>query len=409
MDPVCKTPMSAYEAEVLKISTNRSIGEAEKLVGRLSPKQKSAIESIVSNKKDYYTAAEISEQKALLKKSGFSTSEIQSLEKNGVFNHSTIKFKASVPTSVAVKELATESIDAKSIVALQKGEKIPYIIDDTGQMLKLKKNETFDPKTLWYFKNGRSDQASMIKEAGTLSFDSGKKQYVFKPTYNVDLAGSEKAEMLAKAKATLGSKQVKLLDDTRFVGSKTIDCLDVLSAQSKGKNFVLDRMISDNTVLATAILTSEVAGADRLSTEDGKDVVMADFIGTNINVLINGALGKHLVINDAGLMKSLGMRTLTGFGMIEMQRNVYNTVLENNAQERASDIATFDRAHFVSRLFINHYFDKFLVNKLPELVFNACQRDSKSKIFLSPRAVRIYERYASAVIYYGLRDTLVGE
>jgi len=405
----CKLPSQRYEDEILKLSTSRSLASAEKALGGLSDSKKKVLENILRSKKETYTLDEIKDQNNALKKAGFSANDIAKLQRENIIPRSAVIMRSSAPTSVAVKEVDTEAFNAKTIASLQKGDEVSYVIDNDGQMLSLKKGESFDPKTLWYMKKTGSDQAGMVKEAGTLRYDKAKRQYVFKSSYSVDLAQSERQEMLDQAKDILKTNQVKLLDDVRFTGSKTIDCLDVLSAQNKGKNFVLDRMISDNAVLTTAILTSEAAGAQRLATEDGRDVVMADYVGTNLNVLINGTIGKHLVVNNAGLLTSLGTRTMTGMGMIELQRNVYNTMLENNAEERASEIASFDRAHFVGRLFVNHYFDKFLVNKLPELVFNACQRDSKSRIFFSPRAVRIYERYASAMLYYGLRDAVVGE
>lgn len=405
----CTVPSQKFDQELMNISKTRALEATERALGPLSAKQKNGLDKVLESKKETYTLEEIAAQKKDLKQANFSTKQIAKLQDEDIIPRTVLSIKPGTPTSVAVKEIEAAAFDARTIASLKKGDEVHYVLDGKGQMLSLNKSESFSPESLWYMKNKGSDQANMVKEAGTISFDQAKKQYVFKPSYSADLAQSERQEMMDQAQKLLNTKQVKLLDDVRMTGSKTIDCLDVLSSQSKGKNFIVDRMISDNAVLTTAILTSEIAGAKRLATQDGRDVVAADYVGTNLSVLINGTLGKHLVLNNAGMLTSLGTRTLTAMGMIEMQRNVYNTMLKTNAEERASDIASFDRAHFVGRLFINHYFDQFLVKKLPELVFNACQRDSKARVFISPRAVRIYERYSSAMIYYGLRSAVVGE
>ncbi|MBK7891081.1 MAG: hypothetical protein IPJ84_09630 [Bdellovibrionales bacterium] len=95
--------------------------------------------------------------------------------------------------------------------------------------------------------------------------------------------------------------------------------------------------------------------------------------------------------------------------MIEVQKQIHGAVLEEEEQKIAEDIAAFNRAHFLARLPVNHYFDKFVVQKLPSMIFDACRRRPGLSVVLGPRAVRIYERYGSASIYFGLRNSIVGE
>ncbi len=364
-----------------------------------------------SRKMENYTLNDLKEIRRELRGSGFTKEEIETLEHANLLPKSAIHFDSPIPTKVSIKEVEYLKIDSGLIKEIKNGTKVTYVVDSSGS-LKLSKNfSELEKNSIWYSKekNAGNSELALVKEMGVLSYDSTRKLFSLKPQYSIDVSSIEKKEIADQVKQIFNVNKVNLLDDARFTGSKALDCLELMSAQSHGKNFILDRFISDNAVLATAVISSEYLGANRLNNKDGIDVVKADFIGTNINAALNASLGRHLVINNAGAITSLAARSATAMGMIELQRNVYNQVLENNAEERASNIANFDRAHFVGRLFINHSFDKFLVNKLPEIVYNACKKNSKTKIFISPRSVRIYERFGSAMLYYGLRKMVVSE
>ena len=184
--------------------------------------------------------------------------------------------------------------------------------------------------------------------------------------------------------------------------ARAVKCMDILSAQSNGKNFVLDRMIADNAVATGAILVGEASGAGRLNTEQGREVIAADLIGGNITGFLGGKIRRSLAVGQGSLMSSMVIRTGVGLEMIEVQKAVTGGVVQgDNSQKTAEDIAAFNRAHFIARLPVNHAVDQFMVKQLPIMLFNSCMKNPATSVFISPKAVRFYERLGSSVVYYG--------
>lgn len=377
---------------------------------QLTDDQAAVVSKMSQNNKDLYSAGDIAKENQELKKAGLDSEQINKLRASGVLGKS---LTHASPTKVDVQTLGLRSLDKSDITGLKKGEKRNYVITQNGQMQISPEAVKMSDDTILVSNevasNGLPNRSAVI-ETGELFFDSTKKQYFFQPKHAVDVSTDETAILLERVNSLdPGSKVLKGAPPPNTPVSKAIECLDVLSAQNKGKNFVLDRVIADNAVTTTAILNSELMGAGRLSEQKGQEVVIADLIGTNINSIIGASIGKHLVTKDMSLATSLGTRAGVGLSMIELQKQVYQQVLTDDAKERSETIANFDRAHFGARLFVNHYFDKFVVNTLPKIIFESCQKNSKMQIFVGPRAIRLYERTGSAMLYYGARDAIIGE
>ena len=112
--------------------------------------------------------------------------------------------------------------------------------------------------------------------------------------------------------------------------------------------------------------------------------------------LVNGSTGFALA--GAGIVPSFLARTAVSMGLIEFQnRVIYHNLLTNNADERGSSIADFDRIYFFARLPWAHYSDKFIRYELPVRLYNACMKGSRLNLIFSPGMVRIYERSGSAL------------
>lgn len=398
--------VKSVEPEHIKNSLAAKAGvsltdEQAELVSRIN-KEKQA---------DYYFASDLASDNKKLKKAGLKDEQINKLRASGVLNNSIVKLSA--PTKVQVENLHLRSLQRADTEALQKGEKRSYVITQDGNLHITPNPVKMSDDTILISDNvakGGLPNRSAVIESGEMIYDSASNKYVFQPKHAVDVNTSQ-AEGLLKdvTKVDPGAKVAKGKPPIGTPQSQAANCLDILSAQSKGKNFVLDRLIGDNAVASAAIISTEMMGAGRFEDQRGQEVVMADLIGINMGSLVSSQLGKHLVLKNANLPTSLAARTGVGLTMIEAQKQIYQQVLTEDAVERSEDIANFDRAHFAGRLLINHHFDKFVMNSLPKMIFDSCQKNSKMQVFISPRAVRLYERFGSSTIYYGARSAIIGE
>ena len=305
---------------------------------------------------------------------------------------------------------------------MKNGEKLNYVVGGDGEHYLISGVHNFSDDVLWIAKNTSKNKevasaGFMVREAGSLTFNKATKKFEFNSQYGVSVPTEDAMALSKKIEKETGYKvEVKKVETGgKAAESKAYECLDVLSAQNSGKNFILNRIVPDNSVAIGGIAVGEALGAGRLQTESGRDVVTADLIGTNLGVVVGGYIGSKLVMSNSSFLTSLGTRAAVSMGMINVQKHVYEAVLSEDATERAEKIATFDQYHFGGRLMWNHMFDKFMVGNtkgafnLPNMIFKACQNNSRMKFLVNPQSVRFIEKGASAAVYYGLRQSIIGE
>lgn len=391
-------------SEPLRIRTVQSLGRP------LTVDQQKALKQVIDETPlDSYLATEIEAQSRKLRKAGFTDLEIDRLRTQKILVNSKITIPKGAPVGVTQKAVALKEFDSAALQEIKQNKKYNYVASESGEIYLTEQKLDFPKDQLAMISRSNGPEGSfMAREMGEVGYDPKKRTVVFKPKHgfeNNELASKAMTDKVSKlapnTQATVAAEALKV------PSTRLIKCLDIVSSQSNGKNFVLDRVIADNMVLTTAVLGSELAGANRLSTPEGRAVIAGDLIGTTITSAIGARVGKEFVLRDFSFVTSMGVRTGMGLGMIEVQEQVHKQVLAKESQQLAEDLAAFNQAHFIARLPVNHYFDKFLVQSLPNLIFNSCQRNPALSVMVSPRAIRLYERYGSAVLYYGLRDHFV--
>ncbi len=385
------------------------------LGGPLSAKKEAGLKKAIEvTNGDIYSASEIANQNKILKKTGFSDTEIQSLRKQHILADSVLSLGNGSPTGIMRSQVALENLSSATIRDLRSGKRFSYVIGENGELFASKDVVDFPSSQVMLASlPGGSEVGAAgsfpVREAGELFYDPATKNFNFRPTYGSDSSELASNSVLAAARRQMQNVDIKYIENPSIAPSRVVKCLDMISAQSSGKNFVMDRMVSDNAVTTIAIGSSEVAGAARLQTDDGRKVIESDIVGGNVNGVIGAVVGKRLTVGNTHFASQMAVRAGMGLGMIEVQKNVTKQMVGGDAnQTTASDIAKFNRAHFAARLPINYALDQFMVNSLPTMIFNTCQKHPTLSLAVSPKAVRFYERYASSTIYYGLRQKIVG-
>lgn len=381
-------------------------------------KFKALQQSLKLTGKEIYTPGDIVAQNNILKKGGFSPAEITELRKSKILPDTAVQIQKELPSKIASIEVEARSIGVDDIQRLKAGEKLNYIVTN-DQHFVVKTAPALADDTVFLAKGTKNSEVttgSMVSEAGQISYNPTTKKFEFNKNYGISASDKDLKELAGKVSRETGETiEIKPSGGAKTAASKTYDCLDILSAQSSGKNFILNRIVPDNAIGIAGIAVGEALGANRLNTDQGREVIAADLIGTNINVLVGGYIGSKLVLSNASFLSALGTRAAVSMGMIEVQKNVYENMLTTSSNERAEKIATFDQYHFAARLGWNHMFEKFLVGNtsskfnLPNMIFKACQNNSKMKLLVNPQTVRFVEKGASAAVYYGLRKSIINE
>jgi len=413
--------MSSAASNSVKSATKSVV---ETVLGQsVNDKKFKALQRAVNDgSQEIYTASTVAKQEKTLAKAGFSKSEITSLRKSGVLPNSTVQIAKEVPEKLESVSLDMRKISVEDTRRMKNGEKLNYVIGEDGEPYVLNKAHDFSDDTVWLAQagkaTGKSDEVGgnfIVREAGTLSYNKATKKFEFNTRYGMGASEKEVQELTNKVSKETGQRIELSNPKAAKSETKTYECLDILSAQNSGKNFILNRFVPDNSIALAGIAVGEGLGAGRLQTEQGRQVVAADMIGTNVNVIIGGYIGSKLALGKANLPTALGTRAAVAMGMIDVQKNIYQSVLTTSADERADKIATFDQYHFAGRLAWNHMFEKFLVGNtssnfnLPNMIYKACQNDSKMKVLINPQTVRFIEKGASAAVYYGLRKSIINE
>jgi hypothetical protein len=398
----------------------QAVKQAETAIGKsLTKEQSLALEDVLRKMPgDNYLASDISSQDKVLKKAGFFPEDIQLLRKRNILGNTFIKLSASSPTGVQIERLAFKELDASILKDLKAGKNFNYLVGENGEIHLTSETLKFpkDKMILAYDKNKTETAVPLLlRESGSLTFDTKKKTLVFKPTHGFENNEFASKALIQKVEALSPEIKATVTNPANTPASRVLKCLDIVSAQGKSKNFVLDRVIADNLVAVSAIATSEAYSElwkgkpGLLGTPEGRSLIVGDLIGGNANAVLGSVVSLGITKKELTWVQSFGIRAGMGISGAQVQKLMHEQTSDGENQEQVDEIAKFNTVHAMLRIPISHHFDKFATNTLPDLIFNACQKNPATSVLISPVAVRMYERYASSVLYYGVRQSVLGQ
>ncbi|MEK6577995.1 MAG: hypothetical protein AABZ55_02100, partial [Bdellovibrionota bacterium] len=259
-------------------------------------------------------------------------------------------------------------------------------------------------------KGAQSPTTFIANVAGTLHFENETNEFRFKLTYSIEPTEEETATMIAAVKAqnpTLSS--VRKLP-SQFGHAQVLTCLDILSNQKAGAGFIFQNLLAANVVFFGTVGMSEILGSNRLHTDRGIQVLEGDLIANNVTTAINSLVRRSITMENPNLLKSLGMRYLNAGAQITGERFlIFPYILDENAEERANNIAKFESGYYAVRVPIQHIMDKLIVHDLPNRIYESCAKGNSLRVLVSPTMIRIYDSVGWSLIYYQLRNKTINE
>lgn len=206
--------------------------------------------------------------------------------------------------------------------------------------------------------------------------------------------------------------------------ARLMKCSEAISHSRSSKKFISAKLATSMSLLTGGILIQNPDRFDVLLTqlgfhqqEEGRnydgDMLFTDYLTTGSNSLFQGLAGYHIstkgvqflqsrIGRTASSMVSRGAVSLTSIGM---QTLLYATLTDNNAK----GVGIYNIGYSAFSIAKSHFFDDFLVHKLPELVTDACMVNPAFKIVVGDRSIRLGEGLASTWLYLTGRHALVGE
>jgi len=368
---------------------------------------------------DAYTAQEVVQQNKLLTKAGLSEADISILRKKGVIGNWVRDASTPTPSQTYLIQ-SPARLDREILEKVKKGKTLNYFVDDLDQMQITEEALDFSGQSVLFWKmptpSGQA-QAVRVQEAGKLVFDSGKRRLEFQPQYGGTIRPSSEGntwvKQLANSKLEFENGSVlttMVKANPKLDQVKTLQCLDVLQARQKGKGFVLNSVIGDNIVMTGAIMSGELTGAGRLNSKHGREIIMTDYLASNISWILNGYLRRTLSLRNIDFLSYASTRIPSNFLLIEVQREIFTASLTDDGERRATNIRNYNAGWMFAKLPMSYYFDRYLVNTLPLQLYGACSGGAKAmKVVFHPGMVAIYEKTFSAFMYFQGRKAIAGE
>ncbi len=399
------------------ISAVRSeVGElAEKALGRkLTPRQKLDVgKASEYGIGDFYTAEQLKDQEALLAKAGLSRTEVTELRRVGILGNGRLMAPGEMPVKVAVRNTVVENLSGKHLSKLVKGKKYRYFIDQHDQLhivdgeLKLPRNELLVVRDV-----SKAKQPSyVVREAGILEIAEHGKKPVLRREYGIQPTPEEMESVLKQIKErdpTLGVEYAARTGDRAVTA---LSCAEVLASQMGGKRFILHNLLTSNVINLLAIGMRELAtGGETIKTEKGRTILITGLLTGNVANLVGASLAKTLIVGNVSNSASYGARIALGATLTEAQGQVFRGVMGDSASDKkeAEALVNFDRAYFYGKIVVNQHVDKFFIEQLPGMLYDSCKKNGGLKFYMGPGFIRLYERFGSAIFYFGARQAVVG-
>ncbi|MCM2278630.1 MAG: hypothetical protein NDJ89_11205 [Oligoflexia bacterium] len=389
---------------------------AERALGRaLTRHERLALDrAIAQGDPEGYSASEVLSQNRILSRAGFSEPDIALLRKRGPLGNWVVRWEQPPPSRVALLELETGELDTKALEQLKAGKTLSYFVDAEDRVHLVKGEANFPRDALLAIAN-QERSVFAVEEAGTLRYDNAARTLRFRPSRGGGLSAGQDQALLARLTREHPGLRVERATRSGQERAQMLRCLDVLDAQASGKGYMLNKLLVDNAVFAAVVVGSDAfLGSNRFGTERGREVLKAELIGNNIGTLVLGNLTKHLMTSGQSFLPPITTRYGAGLLMTGVQTGIYSQVLQEDRGERSTSIAAFNALAFGPLRSISaHYIDEFMIERLPVLLHEACSQGGPAaqaiRIFLSPAAIRIYEKVGFMTLYYGSRQAIIGE
>ena len=306
------------------------------------------------------------------------------------------------------------ALDRRILAEIEAGQPYSYYIDTLDEIHFVKGEQVIQGKDGFLsLKSPGSDGVRIIKESGQAVFDPKTKSLRFDSKSGWDLTPGESEALLKKLETQRPGLKIERKKNPRLDRGVTVNCLEIMSKSRTGKTFLLDNLVSSNTVAAAGIVTQELSGNHLLSDPEKRKLMYSDLLANNLSILVTSPIIKKVVVSDVGPVRDFATRTTTDYLTNALvKRPIYDAFSKPKEGEEADPekeslgkrLVPYDTGFSVVRFYPKRVLDRALMNKVPNLLLNACLEGNELAATLGPKMIRISDRYTWGLIYLGGRN-----
>ncbi len=307
-----------------------------------------------------------------------------------------------------------KGLDRRILAEIESGKAYSYYIDTLDEIHFLKGDQVIEGKNGFLsLKTPDSDGVRIIKESGKVSFDPNSKSLRFDSKSGWDLAPGESEALLKKIEKDRPGLKIQREKNPRLDRGVAVNCLEIMSKSRTGKTFLLDNLVSSNTVAAAGIVTQELSGNHLLTDPEKRKLMYSDLLANNLSILVTSPIIKRVVVSDVGPVRDFATRTTTDYLTNALVKRPIYDAFSKPKEGEASDqekeslgkrLVPYDTGFSVVRFYPKRVLDRALMNQVPNLLLNACLEGNELAATLGPKMIRIADRYTWGLIYLGGRN-----
>ncbi len=329
-------------------------------------------------------------------------------------------------TSPKLLAAPLERPSAQALLALKKeeGARLYYVVTSDDRLFFSQTPVTADRGSPGFaVVQGASGVAELVpfREAGEVRYaekassswwrfgrSKKSKTFVFDQTSGLDPTSDEVRAIERELKSSEGGDQIlseHQLAKAFVTGgdqARVVDCAKILDKNTGGGKFILDSM--SNTVGLT-FGGIAMSAPERFLDIGRMNVLAADFVSPLVNTLIKSASSYAMISKNQSSVRRYAVRLGTVGGSVALQAGVY----ELFGVEDVKSIGAYTLGYAVLMIPKSDLVDRFVLQKLPKLVFESCLKNSALRFIYSPRAVRIVDGLVSTTIFLEGRKAIVGQ
>ena len=320
--------------------------------------------------------------------------------------------------------------NTKSLFYVVSPDNRVFLVEDS---LDLAKENVWTAKALIARKGAEPVEWTFpIKEAGEVKWSRDLKDkkagsFEFRQSYGVQLSSEEdtftKNYIQAAIDAQKLDPQAEKLRIKRTVPlAHSVKCAEILNKKTSARSFITAKLGADFAILTAGIMIQAPQRFDVLLVGLGAqekdenrdydgDMLATDYSTGVVNNFFKSWVGyvattsgvQALTKRFGTLGSSIIMRSGATVTSVALQTAMYSAMTDNDAKS----IGMYNLGYSVFSIGKSHLIDGFIVNKLPEMVYNACLRNPATRFIFGQGSVRIVEGLASTVLYLGGRDVFM--
>ncbi|MEN9723586.1 MAG: hypothetical protein RJB38_1572 [Pseudomonadota bacterium] len=248
-----------------------------------------------------------------------------------------------------------------------------------------------------------------LENAVILGRGGKHKSFIFQQTSGLDPSGDEIRNLVKQLNSPELPDLAEVGSNYRFVKSfsaggsqaRVFECTKILEKSTRGEKFIWDSIMSTTAIQIAGIA---VTSPERFTDSGHYNLLAGDLSTPAINTWLRSMASYFMLSKNQSTARRYAVR----FGVIGPSVGIQAGVYELLDTDKVLSMSGYATGYSVLMIPKGDLMDKFVLQRIPSLSYEACLRNSSLRWIYSQRAVRIIDGIVSTVIFLEGRKAIVG-